>query len=618
MKPVRAAVRFVRTYKLFSAAAIAAIAAGILTILKHSTIANLILALISIFALIPLIIRMVRDIRSGLYGVDILAALAIGTSVALQQYWAAIVIVLMLSGGESLEDFAASRAQSELKALLKHAPEHAHLLRKNSTVDVAAKDVREGDRLEIRPGEIVPVDAVILDGSTTVDEASLTGESLPQPRDAGDRILSGSVNLDGLITVQAVHSAADSQYQQIIRLVRGAAEHPAPFVRLADRYSIPFTVIALTIAGVAWILSHEPIRFLEVIVVATPCPLILATPIALIAGMSRASRDGVIIKTGTALEQLANAKVFAFDKTGTLTYGEPEVSDITVFYPFRKQDVLSYAAAVEQASNHVLAKAINRAAEQQKLKVPKTKHVHETAGNGLEARIQKYAVLVGRLKFLRERDVAMPKQANLDVVGGTATYVAIDGKLAGMIAFQDTIRKETKKTLQLLKRLGVRQTIMVTGDSQPAAEAIANQLGISSVIAEALPGEKVRAVESIKERPTAFVGDGVNDAPVLMAADVGIALGARGSTAASESADIVIMRNDLRYVARAVAVSQRAFRIATESIVIGITLSILLMLVFATGKFSPIIGAIVQEVLDVLVILNALRAHRPGRLPSLN
>lgn len=617
MSIVRAIVRFIRTYKLFSLAVIASVAAGVLTVSKHSVIANWVLATVSVIALIPIIVRMVRDIRSGLYGVDILAALAIGTSVILQQYWAAIIIVLMLSGGESLEDFAASRAQGELKTLLKHAPQHAHLLRKNSVVDVAATEVREGDRLEIRPGEIIPVDAVILDGGTTVDESSLTGESLPQPRDAGDKILSGSINLDGLITVQATHSAADSQYQQIVRLVRAAAEHPAPFVRLADRYSIPFTVVALTIAGVAWILSHEPIRFLEVIVVATPCPLILATPIALIAGMSRASRDGVIIKTGTALEQLAGAKVFAFDKTGTLTHGEPEVSNVTVFYPFRKQEVLSYAAAVEQASNHVLAKAIRNAAEQQKLKVPKTKHVKEVAGYGLEAHIQKCTVLVGRLKFLQERSVVMPKQPNLEAIKGTATYVAIDGKLAGVITFQDTIRKETKPTLRLLRKLGVRRTIMITGDSRAAAETIASELGISHVIAEALPGEKVSAIESIKEHPTAFVGDGVNDAPVLMAADVGIALGARGSTAASESADIVIMKDDLRYVVRAVAVSQRAFRIATESIAVGITLSIVLMLIFATGRFSPVVGAVTQEVLDVLVIFNALRAHQPGRLPSL-
>lgn len=617
MSIVRAIVRFIRTYKLFSLAVIASVAAGVLTVSKHSVIANWVLATVSVIALIPVIVRMVRDIRSGLYGVDILAALAIGTSVILQQYWVAIIIVLMLSGGESLEDFAASRAQSELKTLLKHAPQHAHLLRKNSAVDVAATEVREGDRLEIRPGEIIPVDAVILDGSTTVDESSLTGESLPQPRDAGDKILSGSINLDGLITVQATHSAADSQYKQIVRLVRAAAEHPAPFVRLADRYSIPFTVIALTIAGVAWILSREPIRFLEVIVVATPCPLILATPIALIAGMSRASRDGVIIKTGTALEQLAGAKVFAFDKTGTLTHGEPEISNVTVFYPFRKQEVLSYAAAVEQASNHVLAKAIKNAAEQHKLKVPKTKHVKEIAGYGLEAHIQKYTVLVGRLKFLQERSVVMPKQPNLEAIIGTATYVAIDGKLAGVITFQDTIRKETKPTLRLLRKLGVRRTIMITGDSRAAAETIADELGISRVIAEALPGEKVSAIESIKEHPTAFVGDGVNDAPVLMAADVGIALGARGSTAASESADIVIMKDDLRYVVRAVAVSQRAFRIATESIAVGITLSIVLMLIFATGRFSPVVGAVTQEVLDVLVIFNALRAHQSGRLPSL-
>lgn len=618
MKLIRAVFRFIGTYKLFSLAVVAAVTAGICVITKQGILANGVLAAVSVLSLIPLLVRMIHDIRDGRYGIDILAAIAIGTSVALQQYWAAIILVLMLSGSESLEDFASSRARSELKSLLKRAPEHAHLVRKNSVVDIPAHDVREGDKLVVRPGEIIPVDAVIIEGSTTVDEASLTGESLPQPKDPGSSILSGSINVDGLITIQATHSAADSQYQQILRLVTAAAEHPAPFARLADRYSLPFTVIALTIAGVAWILSHQAIRFLEVIVVATPCPLILATPIALIAGMSRAARDGVIIKTGTALEQLAQAKTFAFDKTGTLTHGQPEVADVVAFYPFRKQEVLSYSAAVEQASNHVLAAAIRAAATQQKLKVPKVKHVHEIAGYGLEARIHKSTLLVGRLHFLTERETAIPKQANLQAVAASATYIAIDGKLAGYITFQDALRPETKSTLQLLRKLGAQKLMMVTGDNQTTAAAIAKSLNIQDVIAEALPGDKVRSIEAATVRPIVFVGDGVNDAPVLMAADVGIALGARGSTAASESADIVIMRDSLQYVARAMAIAQRAFRIASESIIVGIGLSIVLMLVFATGKFSPVIGAIAQEVVDVIVILNALRAHNPSKLPHLH
>ena len=617
MNIIRRVFRFVQHYKLLCFALATAGIAAVLSLTRHGNLANIALTIVSVVALIPLVVRMVQDLRAGRYGIDILAALAIGTSVVLGQYWAAIIIVIMLSGGKSLEDFATARAQSELKALLKHSPQIAHIQRKKQIVDVKASEVRESDVLVIRPGEIIPVDAIITDGSTTVDEASLTGESLPLPKDIGAQVLSGSVNLEGLITVRALRRAADSQYQQIIRLVTAAAEHPAPFARLADRYSVPFTVIALTIGGMAWILSHQAIRFLEVLVVATPCPLILATPIALIAGMSRASRDGIIIKTGTALEQLAQAKVFAFDKTGTLTYGQPQVQQIHTFTPFSQKEVLSYAAAIEQGSNHVLAAAIKNAAIHEQLKLPKARHVQEIAGRGLEGRLHNDTVIIGRLSLLTSRGVLLPKQFEPSDVAQMATFVAINGKLAGYISFIDTVRSETKTTLELLRQLSSPRFLMVTGDNRSTAAAIAKGLGIDDYSSEALPGDKVRAIEAIKTRPVAFVGDGINDAPVLMAADVGIALGARGSTAASESADVVIMRDDLRYVARAVAIAKRAFQIATQSIFIGIALSIILMFVFATGKFPPVAGALVQEVVDVLVIMNALRAHNPSKLPTI-
>ena len=322
---IKRVIGFVRSYTLFCFAIAGMIAAGILVALGKSFYADLILGTVSVIAVLPLLARMWGDLRNGRYGIDILAATAIVTSVILHQYWAGIVIVVMLTGGESLEAFAESRAKSELRTLLKHEPQTAHLIQKRQVIDVAASKVDTNDKIVIKPGEVVPVDAVILEGAGNFDESSLTGESLPVPKESGGGILSGSINLDGAITAKALRPARDSQYQQIIRLVRSAANNPAPFVRLADRYSIPFTIIAFTIAGIAWILSHQPIRFLEVIVVATPCPLILAAPIALIAGMSRASRDGIIIKTGTALEQLAEAKTFAFDKTGTLTSGIPEV-----------------------------------------------------------------------------------------------------------------------------------------------------------------------------------------------------------------------------------------------------------------------------------------------------
>lgn len=605
---------FVRSYKLFSFAVVAVIAALILEFTKQPTIGNWVLGSASVIALIPLIVKMVKDIRDGTYGVDFLAALAIGTSVVLQQYWAAIIIVIMLTGGESLEAFAAARARSELRELLKRAPDMAHVLRKGKVIDVNAREVVERDVIIIRPGEVVPVDALITDGTGGFDEASLTGESLPQTKEVGDQILSGSVNIDGVITAQAQRSAAQSQYQQIVRLVEAAAENPAPFVRLADRYSIPFTVVALTIAGAAWIITRQPIRFLEVIVVATPCPLILATPIALIAGMSRAARDGIIIKTGSALERLAQAKTFAFDKTGTLTHGAPEFDDVVAFAPHTKQDVIAYAAALEQNSNHVLAKAILAAADSRQVKLPKTKHVREIAGRGLEAHIKGMDILVGRYSLLTERGVLAPKQFDHKSVAQTATYIAIDGKLAGYITFVDKIRPETKSTLAMLVKLGIKNTLMVTGDNRTTAHVIAKQLGIAQVVAEALPSDKLIAVENIKERPVAFVGDGVNDAPVLTAADVGIALGAKGSTAASESADVVIMKDDLSYAVRGLSLARRAFRIANQSIIGGISLSIVLMIVFATGRFSPITGAITQEAVDVLVIFNALRAHRPDRI----
>lgn len=605
---------FLRTYKLFSFAVLSVIAALILEFTKQRTIGNWVLGTASVIALIPLVVKMVKDIRDGTYGVDFLAALAIGTSVVLQQYWAAIIIVIMLTGGESLEAFAAARARSELRELLKRAPDMAHILRKGKVVDAKAREVVERDVIIIRPGEVVPVDALITDGTGSFDEASITGESLPQTKEVGQQILSGSVNIDGVITAQAQRSAAESQYQQIVRLVEAAAENPAPFVRLADRYSIPFTVVALTIAGAAWILTRQPIRFLEVIVVATPCPLILATPIALIAGMSRAARDGIIIKTGSALERLAQAKTFAFDKTGTLTHGAPEFDDVIAFAPYKKQDVIAYAAALEQHSNHVLAKAILTAAAAKQLKLPKTKHVREIAGRGLEAHIKGMDILVGRFSLLTERGVQAPKDFSHKSVAQTATYVAIDNKLAGYITFVDKIRPETKSTLATLAKFGIKNTLMVTGDNRATAQVIAKQLGITQVVAEALPSDKLIAIENIKERPVAFVGDGVNDAPVLTAADVGIALGAKGSTAASESADIVIMKDDLSYAVRGLSLARRAFRIANQSIIGGISLSIVLMVVFATGKFSPVTGAITQEFVDVLVILNALRAHRPDRI----
>lgn len=605
MKKIRS---FLKTYKLLTLALAALIAGIVLYFSGQKTIAEWIMGTVSIIEALPLVKSMWEDVRGGSYGIDILALTAIITSVILVQDFAAIIIAIMLTGGESLEDYAERRANSELDALLKGSPQQAHVIRGRKTLDVSVNEVKVGDRILVKPGEIVPVDAIIIEGLSDFNESSLTGESLPVSHGVGEQILSGSVNSDNAVTAKAVHGSEDSQYQQIVRLVQSAASSQAPFVRLADRYSIPFTIAAYAIAIAVWVISGHAIRFLEVIVVATPCPLLLAAPIALISGMSRSSKYGIIVKTGSALEKLAEARTVIFDKTGTLTTGELGLDNITAYEPYSKDEVLALAASIEQSSPHVIAQAIVAAAENKKMKLTKVKGVKETAGQGLSASFKGDHLLVGRGDFISANGIDLPKLSGANKAR-TTVYVAINDKLAGIIFLSDHLRDESKRTIKLLKSLGIERTVMITGDNQATADAIAKSVGIKTVYAETLPGEKLHALEDIKERPAVFVGDGVNDAPVLTGSDVGIALGARGSTAASESADLVILADDLSRVAAALEISKKTFGIAKQSILVGIGLSLILMVIFATGKFKPIYGAVLQEVVDVVVIFNALRAH---------
>lgn len=601
--------RFVREYKLFSLAIVAIIAGLILQLSGRATASHWVLGIVSAIEVIPLAWDMWQNIRSGRYGIDILAATAIITSVILGQYWAGIVVVLMLTGGEALEDFARHRAKTELDELLKHAPQKARVIRKGKTIELPVNELRIGDKIIIKAGDLVPVDSMVIEGTASFDEASLTGESLPQTKQVKDQLLSGSINLDGAIIAKSTATAEDSQYQQIIKLVRGAASSQAPFVRLADRYSVPFTLMAYAVAVSVWVVSGQAIRFLEVIVVATPCPLLLAAPIALISGMARASKYGIIVKTGAAMERLAEVKTIAFDKTGTLTRGELVVDGLTTYGKLDSNEVLRAAASLEQSSNHVVARAVITYAQSKKIKLKKVKKVQEIAGLGLKATWQSQEIIIGRLQFLQDNSVSIPKKLKQPAIGQSIVYVAIDKTLAGIITLKDEIRPEAKATIERLHDLGIKETLMVTGDNESTAQAIAKALGINHVHAGALPADKLHILGEITNRPMAFVGDGVNDAPILTASDVGIALGARGSTAASESADMVIMLDDVGRVATATTIAKRTFQIARQSILVGIGLSLLLMLIFATGKFSPLTGAIVQEFVDVIVIFNALRAH---------
>jgi heavy metal translocating P-type ATPase len=605
---IKLTINFLKKYKLLGLIVIATLVSLALYLVDYHRASNVILAVVVVIAVIPLLWGMLTTLKSGRYGIDILAATAMITSVILGQYWTGVVIALMLTGGAALEDYAENKAKAELKSLLDNKPKIAHLLKNKSVVDVKVSTIKVGAVLSILPGEVVPVDCTILSGETSVDESNITGESLPKVKAVGEVLLSGSINHEGSITVKVLHEAKDSQYEQIIKLVKSATSSESPFIRLTDKYSIPFTIISFMIASGTWIISGHAIRFLEVIVVATPCPLLLAAPIALISGMSRAAKHGIIIKNSTALEKLAQVKTIAFDKTGTLTRGHPVIETIHAYNGYNEEEVIAYAGSLEANSNHVLAQAIVNSASSKHIKLYTSKQVNELSGNGLSGSIKGKSVLFGRLALLQDHKINL-ESYHLSKNVGTVSYLAINNQLAGIITFTDEIRKESKNLIKRLKKAGIKHFKMITGDSMSAAKKIGEKLGIIDINADCFPGDKIKAIESATDRPIAFVGDGVNDAPVLTVSDVGIALGARGSTAASESADIVIMLDDVSKVASAVEIAKRTFFIAKQSILVGIFISIVLMLSFATGKFKPIYGALLQELIDVIVIFNALRAH---------
>jgi heavy metal translocating P-type ATPase len=599
---------FLREYYIVTAVSIAILIGVILQLTNQAAALAWLFSVFSLLVAAKLFWEMILELKNGKYGVDILAIMAIISTIVVGEYWATIVIVLMLTGGEALEDYAGKRATRELTALLARAPLTAHRQNKDGSVqDIPVKDVQIGDTLSIKPAEVIPVDATLLTQVATFDESSLTGESLPVEHKKGQALLSGSVNGDTAITVKAIRAAKDSQYQQIIELVKAATGSEAPFVRLADRYAVPFTVISLLIAGLAWGLSGNALRFAEVLVVATPCPLLLGAPIAFISGMSRSAKHGIIVKNGATLEKLARIQTAAFDKTGTLTYGQPEVAGIIPIKGIDQKELLKIAASAEHQSAHTLAQALQIAAKAKDIPIVQAQHVKETTAQGVEALIGGQQVLVGKISFLRGHSLHVDEPAVS--VGETAVYIARDGTYIGAISFADKLRQNSKETLQQLSDLGVKHTLMLTGDATVTAQRIAAQLGIEHFHAESLPKNKVDEIKGIKERPVMMVGDGVNDAPVLAVADVGVAMGARGSTAASETANVVILLDDISRVALAVSIARRTMRIALQSIWIGIAISIGLMLVAATGVIPAVVGAGLQEVVDVVVIFNALRAH---------
>lgn len=568
-------------------------------------------------ALIALAVEIVTDLRRGQVGLDIIAALSMATGLAFDEPLAANVVALMYSGGQLLEIYAQGRARREMTALLGRVARTAQRRDAGGLTEVPIAELRPGETVLIRQGEVLPVDGRIASAVAVLDESALTGEPLPVRRTRGEEAMSGTSCAAEAFDLIVLRPASESTYAGIVRLVEAARDSRAPMMRLADRYAMAFLGVTVALAGLAWGLSGDRLRALAVLMVATPCPLILAVPVAIISGMSRTAAAGVMVKNGGALEALALVRTAVLDKTGTLTAGRAEVTRIMPCAGFTEDEVLGAAAALDQASNHVMAEALVSAARARGLALPAPEAVTEAAGSGIRGRVAGRDVVAGGEGHLRALGHDLPER---ELAPGTATVVvAIDGRLAGLIALADPPRAEALAVLAALRRAGVGRIVMASGDRPEVARAVGEALGLDAVAGGLAPGDKVALVSREgAAAPVMMVGDGVNDAPALAAADVGIAMGARGAAASSEAADAVLLVDDLGRLAQAVAIARRTRKIAFESVALGMGLSALAMLFAAAGALPPVQGALLQEVIDVAAILNALRALRPGAGENMN
>jgi heavy metal translocating P-type ATPase len=573
--------------------------------------AGLIWAAATVPVLVALMIEIIISLRRGNVGLDIVAALSMLAALVFAENLAAVVVALMYAGGQYLESFAERRASREMTALLARVPRSAVRYRNGRLEDVSLDTIDPGDRLVMRKGDVIPVDGAVIEGVAVLDQSALTGESLPIQLRVGDSVMSGSTNVGEAFHLLTTRRAAESTYAGIVRLVEAAQKSRAPMSRLADRYAMVFLAATIALAAASWVASADPIRAVAVLVVATPCPLILAVPVAIMSGVSQAAKYGILIKGGLALETLARVRSLVIDKTGTLTHGRARIVSIISDLP--EDELLRLAASLDQASKHIVAQTIVDAARDKGLELAIPHNIVETAGEGVEGYVDGRHVIVGGLRFATGKlaETSLTQLRTRRPPGSVAVAVGVDGRLVGLFILADPLRAGTQALLRDLKSLGVARIVLATGDRRDVAEMVAKGLPIDAVSSELSPDQKTLVVLSERKNgPVMMIGDGVNDAPALAAADLGVAMGAKGAAASAEAADVVLLVDQLDRVLPAIRIARRSRLIALESVYTGLGLSVAGMIAAALGLITPVQGAIFQEVIDVAVILNALRALR--------
>lgn len=573
----------------------------------------------AVLGLVFALLAMGAALRERRPTVDVIAVLALVGALWVGEPLAGAIITAMLATGQVLEERAAARARRELSLLTARAPRRARRLTADGIVEVPVEEVGLNERLLVATGEVVPVDGR-LTGAATFDESALTGEPAPVERPAGDDVRSGVVNVGPPVEVVTTTTAETSTYAALVRLVAEAQATSAPFVRVADRWAVAFVPLTLVLAGAAWWAAGDPVRAVAVLVVATPCPLLLAAPIAIVSGLSRSARLGVVVKGGAALERLAAGRVIVFDKTGTLTRGRPSVTDVIPRENADADEALRLAASVDQVSAHVLAGPIVEAALGRGLRLELPTDVEETPGRGVGGRVDGVPVRVGRPEWItgsRPDRWARQVRRRADLDGSMSALVEVDGHLTAALLLHDPIRPDAPRMVRALRAAGIRRVVLATGDRADVADTVGRIVGVDTVLADCDPADKLVALgRESRHGPTIMVGDGINDAPALAAADVGVALAARGATASSEAADVVLTVDRIDALADAILVARRSRGIALQSVAVGMGLSLVAMVAAALGWLSPALGAALQEVIDLLAIAIALRAVLPSRLHS--